>query len=109
MFCFAYEEIALGFLQEFFGKPYADLEDKLMQMLPDMKRRYHNLKPLTDYVVNYMQDLYQGFNSHSQCDYRYSHLMVGYFSANNKLVEMDGFLNTANLSRMWGLAKFCGG
>ena len=43
VFCFAYEEIALGFLQEFVGKPYADLEDKLMQMLPEIKSRYLNM------------------------------------------------------------------
>jgi len=109
VFCFAYEEIALGFLQEFVGKPYADLEDKLMQMLPEIKSRYLNLKPLTEYVVNYMQNLYQGFNSHGQCDYSYSHLTVGYFNINKKLTELDRFLNPANLTRMWGLAKFCGG
>ena len=96
-------------MEEYVGKPYADLEDKIMQRLPDMKSSYLNLKPLTEHVVHYMQDLHQSFNSHCQCDGSYSHLTVGYLSANGKLTDMVGFLSPANLRRMWGTAKFCGG
>ena len=51
----AYEDIALGFMEEYVGKPYADLEDKIMQRLLDMQSSYFNLKPLTEHVVHYMQ------------------------------------------------------
>ena len=105
----AYEDIALGFMEEYVGKPYADLEDKIMQRLLDIKSSYFKLKPSTEHIVHYMQDLHQGFNSHCQCDCSYSHLTVGYFSVNGKLADSVGFLNPANLRRMWGAAKFCGG
>ena len=56
-----------------------------------------------------MQDLYQGFNSHCQCDCSYSHLTVGHFSVNGKLADIVGLLNPTSLSRIWGMAKFPGG
>ena len=72
----AYEDIALGFMEEYVGKPYADLEDKIMQRLLDIKSSCFKLKPSTEHEVHYMQDLHQGFNSHCQCNYSYSHLTV---------------------------------
>ena len=106
----AYEDIALGFMEEYVGKPYADLEDTIMQRLLDLTSSYFKFKPSTEHVVHYLQDLHQGFSSHCQSDCSYSrHLTVGYFSVNGKLADIIGLLNPANLSQMWGMAKFCGG
>ena len=97
-------------MEEYVGKPYADLEDKIMQRLLDIKSSYFKLKPSTEHIVHYMQDLHQGFSSHCQSDCSYSrHLTVGYFSINGKLADVIGLLNPANLRQMLGMAKFCGG
>jgi len=101
----AYEDIALGFVEEYVGKPYADLEDKIK-----LKSSFFKLKPSTEHIVHYMQDLHHGFSSFCQSDCSYSrHLTVGYFSINGKLADVIGLLNPANLRQMWGMAKFCGG
>ena len=106
----AYEDIALGFMEEYVGKPYADLEDKIMQRLLDIKSSYFKLKPSTEHIVHYMQDLHHGFSSFCQSDCSYSrHLTVGYVSINGKLTDIIGLLNPASLRQMWGMTKFCGG
>jgi hypothetical protein len=106
----AYEDIALGFLEEYVGKPFADLEDKIMQRLLDIKSSYIKSKPSTEHIVRYMQDLHHGVSSFCQFDCSYSRrLTVGYFSINGNLMDIIGLLNPASLRQMWGMAKFCGG
>ena len=104
-YCFSLEEITAGWVAEWKNKPFAELEVELLKRSFDVKKHScFKPKTLTKAVKEKIE--YQNCNGTAKPQWSHDHLEKGYLGFNYQYTEGETVLNYADITRMWGLAKF---